>query len=118
MDYESAKRSIDSLRKYRVRQEEKTRTLQRAAALARAGKRVEAQRLKGKVDASPTVWGGDALEVMESLEQRIAELEAATDRVANAAYRAIDHLSFANYADREREARMWIQDALQHSEGE
>jgi hypothetical protein len=59
-------------------------------------------------------WEGETTyENVRRLEARIALLEAKVQRVYNAGIKGIGHVGTANYPEREREARRWVQEALQ-----
>lgn len=75
MEVKEAIEMVSALERYREDQAKKTRALQEAARLARAGERAEAQRIKGQVDSSPTVFSGDVLEAMRAMKKHIAALE-------------------------------------------
>lgn len=56
---------------------------------------------------------------LEAAEKRAEKAEGERDnlrafikKLEHAAYRAIDHVATANYPEREREARQWIENAL------
>jgi hypothetical protein len=57
---------------YIKRQEENTVTLQKAAALARAGNRKEAMRLKNQVDTQPKIYDGARL--MPAVKRLLKEI--------------------------------------------
>jgi hypothetical protein len=60
----------------------------------------------------------EAIAAIQSLEARIALLEAKVQRVYNAGIKGIGHVGTANYPEREREARRWVQEALQEQANE
>jgi hypothetical protein len=80
MDIDEAKSVMQNLKAYRKRHEENAITLQRAAALAKEGKLVDARRLKNSIDKSPVVFGGDTLAAMEAMNNRVEELEQVIDK--------------------------------------